>query len=84
MSNFNPSNHDNVINPYTLSKVEQEEIIRLINDNRLSNPPGEYFKLQMDGRVIDIPKLKNISLKTSKGKIRSISVTDFITQKLTK
>jgi hypothetical protein len=84
MNNLNPSDHDNVINLYGLSKTEQEEIIQSINDKRLSNPSGDYFKLETDGRILDIPKSKNISIKTSHGKIRSIPVTDFINKKLAK
>jgi hypothetical protein len=63
MANLNPEKHDNVFNPYTLQEEKQEEIIKVINDDRLTNPPGDYFRLKLANETIDIPKLARVSVK---------------------
>jgi len=82
MVNLNPEEFENVVNPYTLAKQEQEEIVAEINDVRLTNPPGDYFRLKLVDESIDIPKLKYISIKTKDGKISRLSVVDYIVLKL--
>lgn len=82
MGNFNPENHDNTVNPYTLSPQEQADIMETIDDERLTNPTGDYFKLKIDDQEIDIPKLKTVSTKTASGTVKSISTVTYIQEKL--
>lgn len=78
MTNFNPDKHENTINPYTISDEEQSKIVKIVDDQRLSNPPGDYFRLKLKNKNIDIPKLNVISKKTDSGKITTISTTVYI------
>ncbi|MEX2514828.1 MAG: hypothetical protein WD335_01720 [Candidatus Paceibacterota bacterium] len=84
MTNLNPDKYGNVINPYTLPKSEQIKIMERIDDKRLTNPPGDYFQLNLDCDVIDIPKLRQISQQTADGKVSTVSVIDYIQQQLNK
>lgn len=79
--NFNPEDFENTINPYRLSKKEQIRIMKEINDDRLTNPPGDYFRLELEDTTIDIPKLEYIGIKKA-GNISRLSIIDFILQKL--
>lgn len=82
MNNFNPDNFKNTVNPYRLSKSDQMKVMENINDDRLTNPDGDYFRLKMGNSLIDIPKLRRVSIKTKNGRIRSIPVINYILQQL--
>lgn len=66
------------MNPYTLSPEKQQEIMDAVNDPRLTNPPGDYFRLELKDRNIDIPKLEVISKKTENGKISTVDTAAYI------
>lgn len=78
MPNFNPAKHNNALNPYTLSTEKQLEVMEAVDDSRLTNPPGDYFRLELEGRNIDIPKLEVVSKETEDGKITTVSTAAYI------
>lgn len=78
MSNFDPEKYKNTINPYTISEEEQLRIMNTVDDQRLTNPPGDYFRLELANKVIDIPKLEMISKQTEDGKITAVSTIEYI------
>ncbi|MEX2369236.1 MAG: hypothetical protein WD552_02505 [Candidatus Paceibacterota bacterium] len=84
MANLNSEEFDNVVNPFTLSKQKQEEIITTVADARLTNPAGDYFCLELANETIDIPKLEYIGVKTAGGRISRLAVADFICKQLDK
>lgn len=84
MKNFNPEEYENTINPYTLPKAKQQKVIDVVDDERLTNPPGDYFRLKLQDGTIDIPKLELIGKKTTEGKITRLPVQDYIRDLLNK
>lgn len=82
MTAFNPNEHDNAINPYTLPEEKQAKIMAAVDDSRLSNPSGDYFKLEINDEVIEIPKAEKISIHTENENITTVSTITYIKNQL--
>lgn len=66
------------MNPYTLSPEKQQEVVDAVNDSRLTNLPGDYFRLELKDKSIDIPKIEVVSKETKDGKITAVSTAAYI------
>lgn len=82
MVSFNSQQHDNAISPFSLSSDEIEEIYNAVDDDRLKNPDGDYFVLDLRDKKIKIPKQKKIGIKTDTEKITVMKTADYIKQLL--